>query len=696
MTQRPSSFAFGGGLDQVSAALAAPAGRVIAALNYEPLAEGYGRVDGFERYDGRLPSESTYSTLAFDAGTVAIAEGAEIRGATSDATATVLVDPASLTGSWDDGDAAGTLVLAGIDGTFQDNEQLLVAGVPHALAAGASAEGGGTGTDDATWTEAAQTWMREQVGEVPGDGPVRGVAFYDGSFYAIRDNELGTRGIMYRATAAGWVALSFGTLLTFTAGVVEIAEGATIVGGTSLASAVVERVVKRDGDWGTDASGYIVLSAQIGVFQAETIKVSGTDHATIAGDSSAINLPVGGTYSFKNKNFYGAADDKRLYFVNGVGYAHEFDGTVLAPIVTGMEDNGHSDTPDRIFDIANMLGLVFPGGSVQLSAIGEPLLYNVLLGASEIALGDDCTDVRDSNDSAVVFYCREKVMALTGRDADSFQLEELTEEAGAEAWTVQRMAGRTLFLDRRGLRDLSATQAYGNFKVGALSELFEPYLKKKRKDGATPVFSLRCKTKGHYRLFWSDMTGFNVFLGRKLPEMLPFDLGGKMQPYCGTACELDDGTEGLFVGAEDGYVYRLDSGTSCDGDGVRAFAMAPFNHVGSPRVDKRFHGVDVELVAAPTTRIAIAAQFDYGNPDQPTDNSQDFDVSGGGGFWDLSNWNEFYWSSPFQGTAQADIDGFGRNVGIVIIADSAVTEEPHILQSYSIYWSPAGVTRRVA
>jgi hypothetical protein len=59
MAVESTPYAFGGGLDQASASLAVPGGRVIAGLNYEPVVNGYQRVQGHERFDGRLPSTMT-------------------------------------------------------------------------------------------------------------------------------------------------------------------------------------------------------------------------------------------------------------------------------------------------------------------------------------------------------------------------------------------------------------------------------------------------------------------------------------------------------------------------------------------------------------------------------------------------------------------------------------------------------------
>jgi hypothetical protein len=318
---------------------------------------------------------------------------------------------------------------------------------------------------------------------------VRGGFVFNGNVYAVRDNAGATEGKIHKATAAGWVTQSFGRLLRFRLGLVEIAEGATVTGATSGATAHVERVIVKTGAWGAaldadKAAGNLIVSAQTGTFQVnEVLKVGATSCATndSGGNSTAIALPPGGRYVFKVKNFYGATNLRRAYGVNGVGTGFEYDGgSVLVPIETGTP----TDTPERVFEIANALGFVFPGGSIQLSEPGEPCVFNAILGALEIGFGDDVTDVIDSSDDAVIFFGKSKVATLTGRGVDTFVLSEITEEAGAEAWTAQKV-GRIMYLDNRGLRDLTTTAAWGNFRAGAMSQLFDRYLDAKRRAGAS-------------------------------------------------------------------------------------------------------------------------------------------------------------------------------------------------------------------
>lgn len=700
MPQQTSTFAFGGGLDTNSAALAVAPSLLISAMNYEPLAEGYGRIDGYERFDGRTaPSACQYWTLGFDGGTIAIVSGNTVTGNTSGATGILVTEPYGLTGSWGAGTAAGTLILVALTGTFLNNEPLNVAGVAHALANGVAVASGASTIDlDETWLELAQAYHRALIAKPPGQGPVRGGATINGVVYAWRDNVGATQLLGYRATAAGWVALTTSRRIAFTAGNNEILDGAALLGVTSGATATAVRVVVTSGDWGSsDAAGWIHITGQTGVFGTETVKAAGVNSASIVA-SVANTFAPGGRVRAIRHNFYGAADRYRIYGTTATGYGFELNGNAMIPILTGMA----IDTPTYVFEIGNSLGFTFAGGSVQVSGTGEPLQWQPILGAGEIGLGTEVTDVVQANETAVALFGEQKVAVLTGNDVNNFALDTLTEEAGADADSAQRIA-RTVYLDRRGVRTLDATQAFGDFKAGALSGRFEKYLKAKRAAGATVIGSFTSRTKSQYRLVWNDGTGFALYMGGKQPEMIPFEYGD-MRPTSFWTGELAGG-EAIFCGGEDGYVYRLDSGTNQDGDRIHGFCMMPFNHFGAIMQEKRYHKVTLELDGPPRARIGITAQFDYNDGNQPiagqsnffvvgAGNGNAFLVTGGGGSWDSAVWDEFYWSEPVAGTAECyGVEGVGRNASFIFATQAGLTERPHILQAYSVHHSPRKMKR---
>lgn len=523
---------------------------------------------------------------------------------------------------------------------------------------------------------------RAAIGPVPGSGSVRGIASYLGVRYAWRDNAGGTAGVMHKATATGWVAVDLGYSVDFTSGgATEIEEGDTITGAVSGATATVKAVVKTGGTWADgDAVGYLVLSDVVGVFQAENLNVNGVDLATIAAAPAAQTFPAGGRYYTKNHNFYGASFLKRMYGCNGVGRGFEFDGETMVFIRTGMVD----DKPMRVSVFKQHLFFGFAGGSGQHSETGAPRQWSAVLGAGEIAVGSEIVDFVSSV-NALHILTVDQINTLMGSDASDWVMEPLSYEEGhgAIAHTAQTV-GAPLYMDVGGLRSISVTQQFGNFKLGALVNQIGPTILAKRRAGVFPVASVVAKAKDQYRVFYEDGTGISVYFGRKYAEPMVFDLGKVMTCICS---ELDADTgERLFFGADDGYVYELDVGTSFDGEVIEAFLQLPWDHEGSPWTLKRWHKAILEMDANPETQIGMMAEFDYGNEEQGTLPQQDFTVSGGGGLWDASNWDEFYWSSPAEGQAECYLDGQGKNMSLTIVSTSAE----------QLGYTLAGVTKMVS
>jgi len=692
MSQLTQFFALQGGLDLVTPAIRTPAGALIAALNYEPNERGYKRVQGHERFDGRAkPSQAVYHVLDFNMGSVAANIGDTITGATSGATGRVILASVVESGAYGSADAAGYLILTAVSGTFQTGEQLRVSGVTIAIATAANVEeGADTDALNSTYARAAIEDRRSLIQKPTGSGTIRGVWVYNGNKYCVRNNAGGTEGVLYKATTAGWVAQSLGRELAFTSGgTTEIVEGNTITGATSGATAVITRVVTTSGDWADgDAAGYFYFASQTGTFQAENLNVGATlNLATIAGDSSALSLPAGGRYEFINHNFYGASDLERMYGCNGVGPAFEWDGSVFVPIrPTGL--SAALNKPTHIYEHKQQLFLAFRGGSLQNSGIGEPCVIAAILGSAEIGIGADITGLIDHG-GALIIAARNKFAVLYGNDVDDFVLEPLNKQAGCVEWTLQKI-GSPIYQDDRGLRDLRTTAAFGDFKAGAVSYAVDRLFQQKKAAGVTPRASVIVRGKDQYRLFWSDGTGLTTYFGRKYPEHIPFDLGITVNVAC--TGENDDGSEILLIGDDDGWVYELDAGTSFDGVAVDAYCRLPFNHVGSPTQNKRWHKATLEIDAQPTISIGMTADFSYANEEVPGVSQQNFSVSAGGGFWGEANWGEFYWSSPVEGKAECHIDGIGENVSITVVS-SAIYENPHTIHGLTLHFSYRGLKR---
>jgi hypothetical protein len=147
-----SPFAFRGGLDQASPSLAVPAGRVIAGLNYEPVVNGYRRVQGHERYDGRLPSSLSAKRINF----TGQAGGSFVANATlTGAVGRDRDHPPALT---------GTVVVTNIVGTFINGETI----TSGAVSASSSSSVYTIAEDP--YDANAENWLRPLIQTAPGSG----------------------------------------------------------------------------------------------------------------------------------------------------------------------------------------------------------------------------------------------------------------------------------------------------------------------------------------------------------------------------------------------------------------------------------------------------------------------------------------------------------------------------------------------
>ena len=653
MNKQAQFFPLTGGLDIITAAIAAKPGTARASLNYESDATGYRRMAGDERYDGQ-----TSPTDAYDA------ESNEIAGAVA--------------------------------------------------------------------REAA----RDAITQVPGVGEVHGVWYYNGDLYAWRDSvevspELLTNG-GFDTDLSGWTNESVGGTAVWSGGkavlttVVTAVDSAVIKQTISTVPGVTYNLEVKVDNY-TGAAGWYVGANGNWAFFNQTATGTFNVHFVATGTTAEISLHVsswtgtgtsatfdyvsvkavaegrmykatptgwdlistafaaGGKYEFVNYNFTGAASEVKMYGVNGTGKAFQFDGTTVTFITTGMAN----DKPIKIEAHKRHLFLAFPGGSLQHSAIGDPLTWTAVTGAAELALGDEITNLVSAAPANLVVTSKNSVSLLYGSDASDWQLETITNEAGALPFTAEKM-GTVIYMDNRGLRSMSTTPAFGNFNIGTMTMTIAPLIRTKLAAGQTPVASCRVRGKDVYRVFFDDGYGLSVYIGRKQAEIMPIDLGVPITCIC--SAETENNIEKIWFGDQNGWVYQMDKGRSFDGEGFPYHIRLPFNHMGGPRVLKRWHKAIIEYDASTTINVKVTGEVDYADPSEPALVEQSIVGPGGGGFWDTINWDQFFWSAPVEGKLEVWIDAIGDSMSLLLGGNEA-NEEPHILQGITLVFSVRGVKR---
>jgi len=551
-----------------------------------------------------------------------------------------------------------------------------------------------------------------EAGEpIPGDSgtatTIVGAGGAQGDLAAIsyhQDWDTGAAGIMVLTNVTGTFVDNENLtmpLLSFNSGSIEIAEGDTIVGSSSGKTAVVTSVTINSGtiDAG-DAAGYISVKNNTGTWTAsEAININGVDHATVNGSSQPSNVTVavadgtqyaqtiapGGKYEFVTYNFRGQTTGLTMYGVNTVDKGFAYDGTTFIKYKTGMD----TDTPEHIAAHQNHLFYSFPNGSIQNSSIRFPNIWSLIGGSSELAVGDNVSGFSTEVNNVMSVFTRNDAYMLYGTSALDWELRKFHAGAGAIPYTLQKM-DQTFFLDDRGITSIFTVQYFGDFQSAVASDKIDPYIQSK-KDNA--VASLRVRAKNQYRLYFDDKTGVEMtFINKRNQGLMPFTLDNQIT--CTASVEDANGFEILYAGFDDGYVRRIDSGTSFDGATVDSFVRTAYYHYDSPGTRKRFRELNLEINADTSTTITVTPTYDFGGTfspkTSPVSSSYSVDVT-------ADQWNEDDISNPSTGitvlaSERIKINGIGMNMGL-IIENSSIYDKPITLQGAVVDHTPRGVRR---
>lgn len=646
---------FNGGLDEVTPPWDIPSGTAKSSQNiYQGINGGWETFQGYEAFNGEAaPSAAIHALLDVTiTGTILVGDTIE-QGIVS---AVVL-----LVGN-------GFLVITKATGTFAVGA-IEISAVEVGTAAGAQRiDAGDTARLRAYYKNIAADSYRADISAIPGSGTVLGVWMYKDKWYGFRNNAGGTAVDMYVESSSGWTQVNLGRELAFTSGgTYEIVAGNTITGATSTATAVVTKVILVSGTFaGGDAVGRIFFASQTGTFQPENLNVgANVDVATIAGNSSAITFAVpSGRFKFGNYNFTGSAGTLKMYGVDGKNRGFEYDGTTFVPINTGMA----ADTPTNLANFKGHLCYSF-GPSFQHSAPGFPYVWSAVIGAGEIALGDNITGFHllpgFATGGALGIFSQDSTNVLYGTSVDDWNLVSYNNEVGAIANSIQQI-GRTYFASTSGIIDLSTSQSFGNFQDSIVSAKVEPFLRT-RLNQITASCIVRAKNQ--YWVFFEDKTAIcATVINGAVSAIMPMRFAHKVT--CISSCETTTGQEEIMFGSTDGVVRQLYKGTSFDGEDIEWFAELANEHFNGPLVDKRYRTGTLEVKGDGYAEFYFSYEISYGDSDKLQPLAQNKVLSLSGSSWDSFYWDSFYWDGKALTPSRFPMRGIGNNISLVLRSKS--------------------------
>jgi hypothetical protein len=699
-----------GGLDLLTPTLSLPMGVARDAYNFEvSITGGYSRIAGYERFDGQAnPSDASYSVLTAINFAGAFSVGDRFSGQTSGASAyvadvsypdssTVQIVYTRLSGTFVVGELL-TLYGAALGGgeytlasyTFKSSSfaaQSLAGGtgasvVPRATVATTSAASTITDAIAATYTAAAADVYRTAILAVPGSGSIRGVTYLNGVVYAFRDNAGGTAGAIYKSSSSGWVAVTLGKELAYNTGTAAIAVGNTVTGATSGATGVVAQVTLESGTYGSsNATGRLILSSTTGTFAAaENLTVASVVKAKAVGAATQISLLPGGRYEFGVSNFGGATGSTKIYGCDGVNRGFEFDGTTYTPIATGMA----ADTPNHVVVHKNRLFFSF-NASLQFSGAALPFSWTPVLGAGELVVAEPITCLApqpgNQGTGALAVYTRNNTYILYGSGSSDFNLVYFNTGTGGWPYTSQNL-NQTYVFDDRGVVGMATTLNYGNFDSAALTQNIRPWVQARRN---AVIASCLNREKSQYRVFFSD--GYGLYLTISNGQMM----GAMPVVYpnpvaCITEGQTPNGAETSFFGSTNGFVYRLDAGTSFDGAAMSWSLTLPYNATNAPRVLKRYRRASLEVQGAGYAQFQFGYSLGYGTTDLDQQPTAYYATGLKASYWDTFTWDNFTWDGRTLVPSEVEMVGTAENLAISITGSSN-SSPPFTINSVIFHYS---------
>jgi hypothetical protein len=702
----------GGGLDQSTAAMRVKPGRMSYCVNWEEVfgSPGYSTIKGYERFDGTTPpSEYTYRAIPFEDGND---DGPTAQPATltDDGGADAVwlmthVESGTLAG----GDAVGYFVVLEplTAGEFVASEFVRYLGVACGTATDTSLPADVAFSFHQEALTAARTYGRALITEVPGDGPILGVAVFNGSVYAARCPLAGSGlATIWRTLLPGESTASvpghvvFGNWLQVQGGFHNTSpfrfKAATftgdptsrrlfVVNGRDRLCSIIDEgsTLRADPVFGTEATSNTLVVLGLG---AKNFTVNEAARDFVAGQEVTA-WEVGNAFAFVAGTVTSYNSGTGALVINATSF-----GSAGSPNDWEIGLSDFSDKPYLLQPHKNHMFLGYPGGQLQTSDLGDPFTYGA--SASLFGMGQELTGLSQLKGVSLAVFCEGKIEILTGSSQLDWDSGEYTSKTGAVIDTIQDNDGNPIYLSNRGLTTLAATQNFGNVAASIFSRDVQRVLKAQR---GNAIGSRMAMDSNQYRLYFSDASDLRMTLlnGGGDQVLGPRNISPSVSNYDHVptcfAEGLVDGRERMFFGTEDdGWIMEEDSGTSFDGEAITYLVRLPFNHLKSPSVDKQFHKVEAELTGATAATINYRQIFDYDDGTFDT-GSGTVDAPGTGvsGF-DLVAFDAAQFDISETNRAEAPLDGQGRNMALLLWLESDFIE-PITIQGLMVFFTLLGV-----
>lgn len=338
------------------------------------------------------------------------------------------------------------------------------------------------------------------------------------------------------------------------------------------------------------------------------------------------------------------------------------------------------------------LHLAFPLGTLFISHPGDPFAYDPAVCAGGVFwMGSEMTDMVVSPSSLTVFM-EKGVDVIKVGDADTAGFDEYKEQfsktTGAYPNTAQRILGKTLFCDDRGITYLEATDKYGDFDVANLSRKVQKTYQKNKDIIAGAIVD---RDKSQYIVYFQDGTGIVLtvepdFYGNfSTKGISKFNLGMTVNTVWSVVKE----PKRLFTTTTDSYL-RLQHRDACSFDGAAIISRfsSSFHGYGTNVGFKQFQRLLFELTATKGQTFSMRPIYDYSGTDIPKSVTYESEPQPDDtALWGEGVWGTFVWGGVGAVNQEYSyITGIGTNMSVQFISNTK-HHLPHVVHNMIVLYA---------
>ncbi len=406
------------------------------------------------------------------------------------------------------------------------------------------------------------------------------------------------------------------------------------------AETIVNLHATSTGSWSSKGIGYQTLNAiPIGsgaVIQQiyDYVDLTGQQYMVVAAGSEIYEMESGngsvtsiGSGFNENGNFDFMTFKGLLIGCNGKEVPQKWDGTNTFESLEGWPPEIAGVTIGHpAFGEVFSNRVVFAGDSenpsmLYISELENPENFTPDTGATSAGAiqvspgdGESITGLKTlflpvENEEVLVVFKDNSTYVLSGKDANSFTLQKISDEFGVvNNRSIVLIGNELIFLSKEGVTSLSTATVQGNIITGFLSDKIRKLINNMNTNKLEECYVIHLRNR--QEVWWCIPSGSST--KNQTILVMNYALSNAWSVREGIVSSCGSVINGkLYTGTYDGKVNQQLQGNTYNGEAIQWRYKTPYYDLSSPHVRKRINNIDLFFKQISQTDITVLSSWDF-------------------------------------------------------------------------------------